>query len=112
MRALQARFRDDKKGHLAPTDERLTPVDIIQPKTYPSVNAQALKLMLTPYAIGAKLWSQVNQLGHYPDEAVSARDLHRSVVELFAAPGNIAADCWNLAFDAARWALRLPYSDR
>jgi monoamine oxidase len=111
VRTLQARFRKDHKEHVAPSDARFKPVQILQPETYPSVNGKALKLMLTPYALGAKVWSQVNELARSPDDVLTAREMHRRAAELFAAPGNIAADWWNFGFDAARWVLRLPYAD-
>jgi hypothetical protein len=110
VRALQTRFREDTKGEILPTDERLKPVEMLQPKTYPSVNAKALKLMLAPYALAAKAWSQLDQLTRSPDRALSAHDMKRSAAELFAAPGSIAADWWSFGFDALQWLLRLPYS--
>jgi hypothetical protein len=109
VRALQVRYRDDKK--IQPDDARVTPVQILEPKTYPSVNAKALKLALSPYVLAAKAWSRSEQLARSPGDVLSPREIDKIGMELLTAPGALAADWWSFAVDSVRWMADVPFSD-
>ena len=115
-RAVQARAREDShQGTLADVDplwandEALTPIEVLRPNTYPGVNTTALKLILTPYAVAAKAWARAEEFARYPERALTSRELKASVADMADAPGEMAADWFNFAVEAAQWMAELPY---
>jgi hypothetical protein len=119
-RAVQARAREDSHRQdanrplkdVAPLwadDQALAPIEVLRPNTYPGVNTTALKLILTPYAVAAKAWARAEEFARYPERALTSRELKASVADMADAPGEMAADWFNFAVEAAQWMAELPY---
>jgi len=108
-RAVQAQARADRG--LAADAPELREIPVLLPDTYPAVNADALKLLLTPHAAAAKAWSRLIQLAATPDRALSAEQVAGEIADQLAAPGAMAADWAQFAIDAAQWIAELPYGD-
>jgi hypothetical protein len=108
-RAVQARVRADWDVPVG--DELMEPIEILEPETYPRVNAQALKLILAPYAFAAKAWSRAEEVALHPDRAVAVRDMKAAGMDVLSMPGALAGDWWNFAVDALEWMAELPHSD-
>lgn len=108
-RAVQAQARADRS---LPADApQLRNIPVLLPETYPVVNADALKLLLTPQAAASKAWSRLIQLAASPDRALSAEQVATEIAEALAAPAAMAADWAKFAIDAAQWLAELPYAD-
>lgn len=106
-RAVQAQARADR-GLLADAPE-LREIPIVLPETYPIVNADALKLILTPHAIACKAWSRAIDLAAHPERGFTPAYVNDELADAVATPAAVALDLAKFAADAAQWFAELPY---
>ncbi|MEX0961164.1 MAG: FAD-dependent oxidoreductase [Burkholderiales bacterium] len=109
-RAVQARVREEQPG-LAADDPMLNPIQVLSPDRYPRLNAQIMKFALAPMAAAAKTWSRAEEFVRHPERTVTPRELQSTIDDALAAPGQLAADWFSLAGEAAQWTAELPYRD-
>jgi hypothetical protein len=108
-RAVQAQAAADRS--LAADAQELEPIPILLPETYPLQNADALKLLLTPYAAASKVWSRLVQAASKPDSMLSPQQLAEEAEHVLATPAAMAADWARFVANSAQWLAGLPYSD-
>jgi hypothetical protein len=109
-RAVQAQLRADQLD-ISLDDKRLMEIPIRLPETYPLVNADALKLLLTPQAALGKAWSVAAEMIAHPERVLSPVQMAARLEEALMAPGAVTADWGKYAIDAFRWLADAPYSD-
>ncbi|MEO8038578.1 MAG: FAD-dependent oxidoreductase [Betaproteobacteria bacterium] len=106
VRAVQARARQDHC--LLVDDPRMQPVDVVLPETPPTVNLQAAKVMLAPYAAAMKVWSDAEQSIRHPERMLAPGSLAAMGEQWLALPAAVAQDWAGLFVDGARWLAELP----
>lgn len=111
-RAVQARAREDGRPDEDPEmppsplyadDPLLEPIAIERPESYPDVNMQAAKLMMTPAAAAMKAWSTAEMFARNPERALSPSDLRSLGNQWLSMPADVVQNGIDLAIDAARW---------
>lgn len=108
-RAVQARFREMESP--AWNDSRIDPIPIAEPDTFPDVNVQASKLLMTPYAAAMKAWATGEEFVRRPERAFAATDQRALGAQLLSIPADVAQNGVDLLFHGGRWLADLPHQE-
>jgi hypothetical protein len=85
LQAAQALWQRESLGE---------PIKMIAPDAYPESVIMAMKLLLAPYAYGAKWWSMSNDAVPLLARGRLPQDLGSNMLDLLSAPYTLAADWW------------------
>jgi protoporphyrinogen oxidase len=100
-RALQEQVAADRAGAIGADDPLLRPIDIVEPEAYPRWMLFGLVTMLAPWAVAAKVWSDLEGSSSIPGVA-TPQAMTEGAAKLLWAPAQVAAQWWTGAW--AAWA--------